>query len=125
MSRVDSEKPTIMVVEDDEDVREAISDLLRDHGFEVLCSENGVDALALLRRSSGVRAILLDVMMPVMNGATFRGEQLADPALCDIPLVLLTGRQDSAPIASMLGATACLQKPLSDDALLHVCEQFR
>ena len=125
MRRVDSDKPTILVVEDDEDIREAISDLLRDNGFEVVCSENGVDALALLRRTPHVRLILLDVMMPVMNGATFRGEQLADPAIADIPLVLLTGRQDSAPIASMLGATACLQKPLTDDALLHICEQFR
>ena len=118
-------KPCIAVVEDDDDLREAISDLLRDGGFDVLMSSNGKDALTLLRNNPHVRAIVLDVMMPVMNGATFRGEQLADPAIAAIPLVLLTGRDDSAPIASMLGAVACLQKPLAADALMRVLEPYR
>ena len=118
-------KPCIAVVEDDDDLREAITDLLKEAGYDVLASGNGKDALALLRQNPHVRAIVLDVMMPVMNGATFRGEQLADSSIASIPLVLLTGRDDSAPIANMLGAVACLQKPLAGDALLRVLEAYR
>jgi CheY-like chemotaxis protein len=111
---------TIMVVEDDGDVRDALAELLQTHGYEVLLSEHGADALAQLRAQPHVSAIVLDVTMPVMNGATFRGEQLADPAIAAIPLVLLTGREDIGPLANMLGATACLQKPLVGDTLLRV-----
>jgi len=114
-----------MIVEDDADVREAVSELLHEHGFGTLCAENGQDALVLLRKQPNVRAIVLDVTMPVMNGATFRGEQLADPTLADIPLILLTGREDSAPIARALGAAACVQKPFSPSDLLRVLADYR
>jgi CheY-like chemotaxis protein len=114
-----------MIVEDDADIREAVSELLHAHGLATLCAENGQDALALLRSQPNVRAIVLDVTMPVMNGATFRGEQLADPTLADIPLILLTGREDSAPIARALGAAACVQKPFSPNDLLRVLADYR
>jgi len=60
-----------------------------------------------------------------MNGATFRGEQLADPALASIPLILLSGRDDIDFMANALGAAACLRKPLVGDALLRVLERYR
>ncbi|MEY4513744.1 MAG: chemotaxis protein CheY [Pseudomonadota bacterium] len=114
-----------MVVDDDRDVREAISGLLRDHDFDVLSAENGQDALVQLRARPQVRAIVLDVMMPVMNGATFRGEQLADPLLGPIPLILLTGRSDSAPLAAAMGASVCLNKPVSSEDLLRALSCYR
>ena len=116
---------TIMVVEDDGEVRDALAELLEENGYTVLVSENGADALTQLRKHPHVRAIVLDVTMPVMNGATFRGEQLNDPDIASIPLILLTGREDSKPLANMLGAAACLQKPLVGDALLRVLEPFK
>jgi len=112
-------KKKILVVEDDPDIRDAVSELLQDAGYEVLLSDNGADALSQLREQPDVRAIVLDLMMPVMNGATFRGEQLADPTIASIPLILLTGREDIRPIARALEATACLQKPLSGEDLLR------
>lgn len=115
----------IMVVEDDADIRDGLSALLSDHGFSVLTAENGEIALGLLRDNTDVRAILLDVSMPVMNGATFRGQQLADPTIAEIPLILVTGRDDSAPLANALGATACVRKPLVGDELLQLVERYR
>jgi CheY-like chemotaxis protein len=111
-------KHAVMVVEDDEDIRDAIVSLLEDEGLEVLSASNGNDALAQLRMRADVRAIVLDLVMPVMNGATFRGEQLADPAIASIPIILLTGRDDFVPLATALDAAAYLQKPVTDEALL-------
>jgi len=76
-----SRNPTILVVEDDRELRDCMDLLLRDHGYEVLVAEDAAEALAQLRQNPHVRAIVLDIEMPVMNGATFRGEQLADPKL--------------------------------------------
>jgi two-component system, chemotaxis family, chemotaxis protein CheY len=118
-------KPTILVVEDDHDIRDAVTDLLRSHDYEVLQAEHGEEALRLLERNPHVRAIVLDVVMPVMNGATFRGEQLAKPELAQIPLILLTGRDDSSPLARALGAAACLQKPFAGEDLLRIVERYR
>ncbi|MEY4509719.1 MAG: hypothetical protein RLZZ450_1841 [Pseudomonadota bacterium] len=120
-----SPTPTFMIVEDDADIREAVCELLRKNGFSALSAENGKDALAQLHERPDVRAIVLDVTMPVMNGATFRGEQLADPTISHIPLVLLTGREDSGPIAKALGAAACLSKPFSPRDLLRVLADYR
>src|ERR1700712_2804068 len=106
-------KDTVMVVEDDDELNEAIAHLLRDHGFDVLAFANGEDALRELQKGRPVRAILLDVMMPVMNGATFRGDPLADPALASIPLVPMPGRRDLGPLRAALRPAVCLQKPVT------------
>jgi len=114
-----------MVVEDDDDTREALSDLLREHDYDVVAVENGRDALAQLRATPRVQAIVVDVEMPVMNGATFRGEQLSDPELASIPLVLLTGRDDIKALSMALSAAACLRKPIVGDALIRVLDRYR
>lgn len=116
---------TVMVVEDDGDLREATAGLLRDHGFNVLVSDSGADALRQLRQTPCISAIVLDVEMPLMNGATFRGEQLADPQIAGIPLILLSGRADLGQIAAILGAKAFFPKPLDADALLCAVEACR
>lgn len=119
-------RPTIMVVEDDGDIREAVCDLLRGDGFDVVTAENGKEALHKLRENpSAVRAIVLDLVMPVMNGATFRGEQLGDPAIAAIPLIMLTGRDDFAPLANALEVAACIRKPFTDEELLRVVNRYR
>lgn len=118
-------KPKVLIVEDDSELRDEISDLLETEGFETIVAHNGQEALSRLRDHHDVRAIVLDLVMPVMNGATFRGEQLADPRIAAIPLILLTGREDSQPIAKALEANRCLQKPFSGEALLQVLSEFR
>lgn len=118
-------KATILVVEDDAEVREGLQHLIEGDGFEVIAVENGQQALTQLRANPRIHAIVLDVVMPVMNGATFRGEQLADPNIASIPLIVLTGRDDIRPIASAMNAAACLPKPVAGDRLLRILERYR
>lgn len=118
-------KPTILVVEDQDDIREMIVELASDDGFAVLTAANGQEALTLLRQHPHVRVIVLDLVMPVMNGATFRGAQLEDPAIAHIPIVMLTARDDSSTLASALAAEACLQKPFTSADLLAILARYR
>ena len=80
----------ILVVDDDADVREGITIALADEGYEVVQAKNGADALAVLERLGSAGApsiILLDMTMPVMDGATFRARQLADARIAPIPVI--------------------------------------
>ena len=83
-------KKRILVVEDDADVREAIVSGLEHAGFEVVAAADGKMALDLLRHGIVPRAIILDLMMPVMDGWEFRRHQLADPTLAAIPVIVLS-----------------------------------
>jgi CheY-like chemotaxis protein len=117
--------PAVLVVDDDHDVREGIADFLREDGFDVITARNGIEALETLRVRRDVRVIVLDMMMPGMDGATFRQKQLANESLSSIPFVLLTGRFDCAHLATALGASACLRKPFKPNDLLPVMRPFR
>ncbi len=88
-------KPTgegpILVVDDDLDIREILSETLEDLGFEILTAGNGREALAILGRlEAGASAILLDLMMPVMDGYGFLEARAQDPRLASIPIVVVT-----------------------------------
>ncbi len=88
-----SSEPTgpVLVVEDNDDVREAAAALIETAGFHVRTAANGKEALDVMRSGAELPClIVLDVMMPVMDGPTFRRRQLADPALAHIPVVVVT-----------------------------------
>lgn len=106
----------VLVVDDDLDLREALADLLREAGWEVVCAENGLEALLLLG-GAPVDVILLDYMMPVMNGREFRAAQLARPDLAAIPVVLASAAL-ARPEAGSLAPAAVLPKPFTPAALL-------
>lgn len=82
--------PSILVVEDDKDIRTCLTEVLTGLGYEVVVATNGAEALALLARLSVPDAILLDIRMPVMDGWTFRGLQLMDPDIANIPTIVLS-----------------------------------
>jgi CheY-like chemotaxis protein len=82
--------PQVLVVEDDAPIREALCAVLRDDGYAVAEAGDGQEALEFLRTHPTPRVILLDLMMPVMDGWTFLREQAADPALAGIPVVVIT-----------------------------------
>ncbi len=112
-----NEKHLILVVDDDETVRETMCELLADEGHQVACCENGAEALALLRQSADkVCVVLLDLMMPVMNGWDFRREQLADPGIAAIPVVVITASPD---VGDGLGNVRMLRKPLAIEKVLN------
>jgi CheY-like chemotaxis protein len=109
----------IAIVEDDEDIREALSFLLEAEGFAVLTANNGRDVLEKLRAPAmGLPAlILLDLMMPVMSGAQFLAEQRLDPVLASIPVCLMSASSGLRKTAEELG-TDFLEKPVTIEQLL-------
>jgi len=116
---VTGERRALCVVDDDADIREALSDVLTFAGYEVIVAGDGESALERLRaQESGCRLILLDLMMPRMNGWEFRRRQLADPALAGIPVVLLTGAGTAAKAIDELRVEMTIEKPFDLDALL-------
>ena len=111
----------ILVVDDDASIREALSDLLGDEGYRVTTATNGAEALTLLRRPELLRpcVILLDLMMPVMNGQEFYAEQQRDPALARIPIVVISADGNIALKAAAFGGEF-LPKPVRLETVLGV-----
>jgi CheY-like chemotaxis protein len=106
----------VLIVEDDPDLRSMMDQLLHLEGFVPVTAINGLDGLRLLKSGLKVDAILLDLMMPVMDGWAFRRAQQLDPAIADIPVIVLTAapniRHDE------LAAAAVFAKPLPFEAVL-------
>jgi CheY-like chemotaxis protein len=110
--------PELLLIEDDDDLREDLAAILGHHGFTVRTAPDGRAALDLLRASATrPSVILLDLMMPTMDGWAFRKAQLADPALADIPVVVLTGVPEQA---HDLDAQHVFRKPVKVPALLKL-----
>ncbi len=110
---------TVLVVEDDFDIRESIVDLLLDEGFNAISAKDGREGLLQLRMHPEVAIIVLDLSMPMLDGKRFRSEQLADPALASVPIVVLSADSNCAQSASEMGAAACLSKPFHPPTLLR------
>lgn len=115
---------TVLLVEDDYDVRETIAEVLVDEGYVVVTAPDGERALEQLRGGLRPFAILLDLMMPGMNGYQFRLEQRADPALAAIPVIVLTADRLVDLKADELVASAYLRKPTGLADLLAALQKF-
>ncbi len=113
----------ILVVDDDHDIREAMCDVLTDEGYHVKEASNGAEALAMLRTGIEPAVILLDLMMPVMDGWTFRQRQRLEEALAEIPVVLLTALGLCKAEVDRFGASECIRKPVDVDSLLDAIER--
>jgi CheY-like chemotaxis protein len=118
-------RPSVLVVDDDEDLRTIIQDVLEDQGFAVATAANGREALDMLLRGEAAPAlILLDLTMPVMDGWAFRREQRQVPRLAQIPVVLFSGDPDVDDAALSLNAAATMTKPLRLDGLVTLVDQL-
>lgn len=108
----------VLIVEDDRDTREMLERFLQMEGFDVRTAANGLIALEALQRDNALCVILLDLMMPVMDGWQFRQAQASDPSLCQIPVVIVTaaGPRDDIPA---IEADGWLSKPVDFDRLLE------
>jgi CheY-like chemotaxis protein len=113
---------TVLIVEDDLDTREMLGRFLELEGYTVETAENGKRALERLGSGVGACVILLDLMMPVMDGWQFRQEQIRDASLADIPVIVVSaaGRERLEKIH----ANAYLSKPVDLDELLGCVTQF-
>jgi two-component system cell cycle response regulator DivK len=115
---------TILVVEDDDETRTSVMDLLAGEGFHVEGATNGRGALHYLRQAVELPSlIILDLVMPGMDGWTFRTEQLADPRLVQIPIVILSAKAELAQQARDLNVAECLAKPVDAPQLLTAVDR--
>ena len=115
----------VFIVDDDFGIRDAFREILEDEGYRVASAANGRAALEELRRCGPPCVILLDLMMPVMDGWQFRVEQQRDPQLAEIPVVVVSADSQVKQKARALKAAGYLQKPIEMDTLLatigHYC----
>jgi CheY-like chemotaxis protein len=114
----------ILVVDDDPDLAEVLDRVLEKSGYTVTWAKNGQEALRALRDEHDLDVVLLDLMMPVMNGWEFRAEQLKDPHMSDIPVVVFSGHGKLEQNAASIGAVANLRKPISLSELLSVLDRI-
>jgi CheY-like chemotaxis protein len=111
----------ILIVDDDKDVRIALAELLEGEGYTVAGAHNGREALKLMRGGLHPAIILLDLMMPVMDGWDFRSEQQRDPALSHVPVVIVSASGFSAEsIHTQFRPAGYVPKPLEHKQLLDV-----
>ena len=112
-----------MVVDDDPDIRDSLREVLEDEGYEVATVGNGREALDYLKQASPRPCvILLDLMMPVMDGWQFRRQQVLDAELADIPVIVVSaaGKERIAGI----DADGYLSKPVDLEQLLAQVNQY-
>jgi CheY-like chemotaxis protein len=108
----------VLIVEDDEDLRDMMAQLLSIEGFQTTAVANGREALEYLHTTAKPDVILLDLMMPVMDGWEFRRRQQADPGIAEVPVIVLSALDPSR--AATVDAAAFLKKPLDFDRLLEL-----
>ena len=110
----------VMIVDDDRDLRETLGELLNYEGYRTILCENGASALQQLREGPEYPdLILLDLMMPRMNGWEFRKQQLEKPALATVPVVVMTASRDVGDIQ----ADDVVFKPPNLEKLFDVIKQ--
>jgi CheY-like chemotaxis protein len=114
----------ILIVEDDDEIREAMVLVLEQQGYAVNEARNGREALELLQVGEIPRLILLDLMMPVMDGWQFRHAQLEDPQLARIPVVVLSATANLRSSGLDLRAAECLSKPVDLTNLLAAVSRY-
>ncbi len=111
----------LLVVEDDDDVREEIGHTMRSEGFDVELAWNGDEALSILRNHPSFDLILLDLMLPKTDGWQFRLTQRADPLLSAIPVIAMSASTSAQ--ARAIDADAYVPKPFTSDALIGAVRQ--
>ena len=110
-----SHKCGVLVVDDDVDARELLTVALTSDGYRIAGVPNGREALHYLRSHADTCIILLDLMLPVMDGASFRQAQLRDRSLAWIPVVIMSAAMDADQRARDIGARRLVRKPLDLD----------
>jgi CheY-like chemotaxis protein len=113
-----AEPSLILLVEDDFMLRGSLAAVLESEGYRVECEANALDALRRLKRAPKPSLILLDIMLPYMDGLEFRALQRATPELADIPVIVITAVGVRPDVAAELGLQQAFFKPLERPRLL-------
>lgn len=125
MTSSPDQAPCILIVEDEFAIREALTEFLEEEGYTVAGAANGREALEYLRAEEVAPAvILLDLMMPVMNGQQFVAEQQRDPTIAKIPVLLLSAASDAHARLTAESIAGYLDKPVRLVEVLQLIERF-
>jgi CheY-like chemotaxis protein len=116
------ESASVLVVEDDTDLREGVIALLESEGLTAIGASDGEEALHILHDRFMPSVIVMDLSMPRMDGWRFRVQQTRDPRLAGIPVVIVSGHWNAAEAGRILGAMAVVPKPPDVDKLLAAIE---
>lgn len=119
-----SDGSTILLVDDDPDIREVLATLLTFHGWHVEEAADGLEALALVRLLGPPALILLDLMLPRMSGPEFARALRQEQGGAEIPIVILSGDRSACATAKALGIRECLVKPVELDTLLDSVRRY-
>jgi DNA-binding response OmpR family regulator len=111
--------PPVLVIEDDPSTRQLLATCLQLEGFPVTTASNGAEGLERMKQEHPC-LVLLDLMMPIMNGEQFRAAQLEDRGLADVPIVCISAMHDAERRARLLHAIACISKPFDLDQIVRV-----
>jgi CheY-like chemotaxis protein len=117
-------KKRILVVEDDTSIRELLVELLESEGYDVVSAANGLEGLRLLESEQLPHLILIDLMMPVMDGYSFRTEQLKNAAWSNIPTVVMSAESNAKEKMKKFNITAFLSKPVELEVILETVARF-
>jgi DNA-binding response OmpR family regulator len=109
----------VLVVDDEPTIRELIAEALRESGYEVDTAAHGAEALDLMHRNPP-DAIVLDLMMPRLDGHGFVQLMRLNPRFASVPIVLVTATYGAAKVAESIGVRACVTKPFELDELVAV-----
>lgn len=113
--------PKIFVIEDEPDIRNILCEILTSEGYDVQTAANGQEALTKLDSTEAPDLILLDLMMPVMNGMEFIEQERAQQGRERSPIIIMSADNRAAQKAVLLGARGCIKKPIElEDLLLLV-----
>jgi CheY-like chemotaxis protein len=112
---------SVLVVEDDDTIRETLVEFLGDHGFLASGASHGREALDKLSATEPPCLIVLDLMMPVMDGREFRAQMLADPELSKVPVIVISALREGS--LADLQVTSFLKKPLKLADLLTLVKR--
>lgn len=116
----------ILLVEDEPVIRELVSSMLNEDGVNVVCAEDGVEGLKLAK-TRAFQLILMDVVLPKMDGVTVCRILKSDPATAGVPVYMLTGKAKKADVdsATMAGADGYIHKPFRGAELMELVERLR
>jgi CheY-like chemotaxis protein len=115
---------SILVVDDQTENTDAVGLLLEQSGLDVRIAHDGEEALAALHRGLRPCLVVVDLMMPKMDGWEFRQRQLSDPQFATIPVVMMSGYPNAQKAAGTLGVRTILKKPLSASRLLALVKRY-
>ena len=117
-------RSVVLIIDDVDATRTGLAQLLQLLGYQTEEAANGAEGLIRLRENPRIGVVVLDLLMPGANGFWFREEQLKDPEIANVPVIVFTGSDTSDVLTQALKVTEVLHKPVSADTLCEAVSRY-